>query len=125
MVPPDRVFQEALSNVLRHAGASRTRVVLRYRPDAVELEVHDEGAADRLLVPSQPAARSGGHGLLGMRVRVAVRGGRLETGVRVVGGFSVRARFPLSRRFARSHAWRCPSCSSTTRRWSASGCASC
>lgn len=99
-----RVLQEALSNVLRHAGASRTRVVLRYCPDAVELDVEDGGAADRLLVPSQPASRSAGHGLLGMRERVAVHGGRLQTGVRSDGGFSVRARFPLSHRFAGSRA---------------------
>ena len=77
--------------------------VVRYAPDAVVVEVEDDGAGERLLVPSQggSGARSvGGHGLLGMRERVALYGGSLEAGPRAATGFTVQARFPLSHRFS-------------------------
>jgi signal transduction histidine kinase len=85
-----RIVQEALTNSLKHAGGHRTRIVLRYSSDAIDLEVLDDG-------PSGPVRQNGGgHGLVGMRERVALYGGRLETGPRASGGFAVRARLPLT-----------------------------
>ena len=83
-----RIVQEALTNALKHAGPARARVVVRYGADDVELEITDDGR--------EPAAVDGnGHGLAGMRERIAVYGGTLETGGRSGGGYSVRARLPL------------------------------
>jgi signal transduction histidine kinase len=84
-----RIVQEALTNVLRHAGGASARVVVRYEPDAVELEIADDGAGP----PEDPEA-TGGHGLIGMRERVQLFGGELEAGPRPGGGFRVRARLP-------------------------------
>ena len=83
-----RVAQEALTNVLRHADSPRrVEVVLRYLESEVELTVRDDGRAI--------AAGDGqGHGLAGMRERVALRGGTLQTGPRPDGGYEVRARLP-------------------------------
>ena len=83
-----RVMQEALTNVLKHAGATRAWATLRWLPDVLEVEVTDDGAGGA-------GANSGGHGLAGIRERVSLLGGELETGTRADGGFSVRARFPL------------------------------
>jgi signal transduction histidine kinase len=81
-----RIVQEALTNVLKHAGPARAAVTLRYRSGEIELEVVDDGAA---------APRGGrGHGLLGMRERAAVVGGRVETGPRAEAGYAVRATLP-------------------------------
>ena len=84
-----RIVQEALTNALRHAGGASARVVVRYEPDAVELEVADDGPGP----PEDPEA-SGGHGLIGMRERVQLFGGELEAGPRLGGGFLLRARLP-------------------------------
>ena len=84
-----RIVQEALTNALRHAGGASARVVVRYEPDAVELEVADDGPGP----PEDPEA-SGGHGLIGMRERVQLFGGELEAGPRPGGGFLLRARLP-------------------------------
>jgi signal transduction histidine kinase len=84
-----RIVQEALTNALRHAGGGSARVVVRYEPDAVELEVADDGPGP----PEDPEA-SGGHGLIGMRERVLLFGGELEAGPRPGGGFLLRARLP-------------------------------
>jgi signal transduction histidine kinase len=84
-----RIVQEALTNVLRHARASRVVVTLAFRDSALELEVLDDGVAPR------PEAVAGGHGLVGMRERVALLGGELETGRRESGGFRVAARLPV------------------------------
>lgn len=81
-----RIVQEALTNVLKHAGSARTLVTLRYHPGEIELEVVDDGTA------AGPAGR--GHGLLGMRERAAVVGGRVETGPRDGRGYAVRASLP-------------------------------
>lgn len=83
-----RVVQEALTNALKHAGPARATVVLRYLPDALEIEVADTGAGT-------PNGDGSGHGLAGMRERVAVFGGEIESGPRPGGGFEVRARLPL------------------------------
>jgi signal transduction histidine kinase len=84
-----RVVQEALTNVLKHAGVATARVSIRFTPRALELEVADDGAGPT-------AARAAGHGLVGMRERVAIYGGEFEAGARASGGYFVRARLPLA-----------------------------
>jgi signal transduction histidine kinase len=86
-----RLVQEALTNSIKHAGASRAEVVVRYGQGAVELLIRDDGRGI-----SDGKAESGGHGLVGMRERVAVYGGELEAGPRPNGGYELRARLPLS-----------------------------
>jgi signal transduction histidine kinase len=83
-----RVVQEALTNALKHAGAARAEVLLRYGADALELEVRDDGRGSK-------NGHSGGHGLVGMRERVTVFGGEFDAGPRPEGGFGVRVRLPL------------------------------
>jgi signal transduction histidine kinase len=83
-----RIAQEALTNALKHAGPARARLVLRYRESEVELEVVDDG--------SSSANGDGGHGLIGMRERVAVFGGTLEADQLPEGGFRVLARLPVA-----------------------------
>lgn len=92
-----RLTQEALTNVAKHAGKTRASVTVRYEPGAVHLEILDDGPACDA-VPDHTASPSGdrsrGHGLLGMRERVAVWGGTLEAGPRLEGGYAVRALLP-------------------------------
>ncbi|HKF75057.1 MAG TPA: ATP-binding protein, partial [Candidatus Dormibacteraeota bacterium] len=83
-----RIVQEALTNTLRHAGAGRAEVVVRYCDTGVEVEVTDDGRG-----PSANGA-TGGHGLAGMRERVGMFGGELQVGARNGGGFRVRAMLP-------------------------------
>ena len=84
-----RIVQEALTNTLRHAGNVATQIVLRYRPDEFTLEVRDDGRAE-------PAGQAeAGHGLAGMRERVALVGGTLVAEDLPGGGFLVAARMPL------------------------------
>jgi signal transduction histidine kinase len=84
-----RIVQEALTNARKHAGeAARAQITLRYGAEALEIDVVDDG-------PGAGKASGGGHGLIGMRERVAVFGGNLETGPRQGGGFAVRAVLPL------------------------------
>jgi signal transduction histidine kinase len=82
-----RILQEALTNALRHARATHAEVVVRYG-DPLELEVRDDGVGRQ-----SPAGT--GHGLLGMRERVALYGGGLEAGPLDGHGFRVRATLPL------------------------------
>jgi signal transduction histidine kinase len=91
-----RIVQEALTNVLRHAGPARAEVAVGYRDDALVLDVTDDGrgAAAGLDHPPVPGS---GHGLVGMRERVALFGGQLSTGPRAGGGFAVRAQIPVQR----------------------------
>ena len=84
-----RIVQEALTNVLKHAGPAEASVVVRYGNESLEVEVADDGHG-----PSR--ASDPGHGLAGMRERVALYGGELATGSRNGGGFVVRARLPLA-----------------------------
>ncbi|MGP3959186.1 sensor histidine kinase [Nonomuraea sp. 3N208] len=86
-----RVLQEALTNVLRHAGEVPTAVTIGYTDHALTLEVRNEPGRPA------PAAKRGGHGLVGMRERLAMVQGSLHTGVEPDGGFAVRARFPIPR----------------------------
>jgi signal transduction histidine kinase len=83
-----RIVQEALTNVVRHAGPTRARVQISYRADEVSIEVIDDGPAGQ---PPPPMSRAGsGHGLIGMRERAALFGGELAAGPDA-GGFRVRA----------------------------------
>ena len=89
-----RVVQEALTNVRRHADASHARVHVRYRDDALEVEVEDDGRGGD---QAGGLAESGsGHGLVGMRERVGLYGGHLSAAPRPDGGFLVRAVLPLT-----------------------------
>ena len=93
-----RVVQEALTNVLKHAGQARTTVRVEYRPRELLITVCDDGPP-----PGSPApdlARGeprgpGGRGLIGLRERVAVYGGELDAGPRPGGGWRLAARIPL------------------------------
>ncbi|WP_062384887.1 sensor histidine kinase [Demequina iriomotensis] len=82
-----RVAQEAITNATRHAHASAIDVRLGWSPSAVELEVCDDGVG----IVGDPAS---GHGLVGMRERVALYGGELAIGPGEGTGLVVRARFP-------------------------------
>jgi signal transduction histidine kinase len=84
-----RIVQEALTNALKHAGDAHAEVRVRYGPDSLELEIADDGAG------AAGRAASGGHGLVGMRERAALYGGRLDAGRRASGGFAVRVVLPI------------------------------
>jgi signal transduction histidine kinase len=84
-----RIVQEALTNVLKHAGPARARVLLRYGGDALEIAVEDDGAGTG-------NGGGGGHGLVGARERAALYGGELEAGPLAGGGYALRARLPLA-----------------------------
>jgi signal transduction histidine kinase len=88
-----RIVQEALTNVVKHAGPARARLTIRYRDQDVMVEVTDDGRGAAAIAGDGPAGT--GHGLLGMRERVAAFGGDLEVGPRPGGGFRVAARLPL------------------------------
>lgn len=91
-----RVVQEALTNVLRHGGpVAHVRVACSH--DRVELEVTDEGRPRSTRIePSRNAESGTGHGLLGMRERVALYGGSFEAAPRPGGGFRVHASLPYA-----------------------------
>jgi signal transduction histidine kinase len=101
VVPPGvdlsayRIVQEALTNVIKHAGSmTRARVRVTYLPDQVDVSVSDDG---RLPVDSSDATRRvDGHGLINIRERVAVLGGTVSAGPGPDGGFVVRAHLPYS-----------------------------
>jgi signal transduction histidine kinase len=82
-----RILQEALTNTLKHAAASRADVHLRYRARELELEVVDDGRGSA-------GARGAGLGLIGMRERAALHGGEVAAAPATGGGFLVRARLP-------------------------------
>jgi signal transduction histidine kinase len=97
-----RVIQEALTNVLKHAGMARTVITLDYRPSGLTVEVTDDGPPGRPADPSacpQPAGRPADipgtrRGLLGLRERVILHGGEFDAGPRPGGGWRVMGRFP-------------------------------
>jgi signal transduction histidine kinase len=85
-----RIVQEALTNVVRHAGPATARVAVRYGPDRVAVEVVDDGRG------GDPDGQDrGGQGIVGMRERAALYGGSLEAGPLSGGGFRVAASLPL------------------------------
>jgi signal transduction histidine kinase len=83
-----RFVQEGLTNALKHASADQAQVLVRYGKGEIELEVADNGTGGG-------DGSSGGHGLVGMRERVAVYGGELEAAEGPEGGFRLRARLPV------------------------------
>jgi signal transduction histidine kinase len=89
-----RIVQEALTNVVKHAGPARAQVRIRYGDQEVTVEVTDDGRGVGALAGD---GRAGvGHGLIGMRERVAAFNGDLEASPRPGGGFRVAARLPLA-----------------------------
>jgi signal transduction histidine kinase len=83
-----RIIQEALTNALKHGGADRAEVEVRYADRYLRIEVLNTGP------PARPPQGTG-RGLIGLRERVAVYGGDLDARRRFGGGFRVRARIPL------------------------------
>jgi len=81
--------QEALTNALKYAGEARATVQIHYGANSLELEITDDGAGGPV------RASSGGHGLVGMRERVALYGGHLDANRDPSGGFVVRATLPI------------------------------
>ena len=105
-----RIVQEALTNARRHAPGAGVRVELTYLPDRLAVRVRDDGAsAPTMVLPAgDPAGRTrvetpapgeqgGGHGLVGMRERATMLGGRFSAGPAAEGGFVVEAELPLTR----------------------------
>ena len=84
-----RIVQEALTNVLKHGGDARATVVVAYGDRTLEIEVADDGRGG--------TPDGSGHGIVGLRERVALFGGSLDAGDRDGGGFVVRARLPLEK----------------------------
>ena len=83
-----RIVQEALTNALKHASPARARVIVRFAEQGLELEITDDG-------PGPATERNGaGHGLIGMRERVALHHGSMRTGARPEGGYTVTVRLP-------------------------------
>jgi signal transduction histidine kinase len=83
-----RIVQEALTNTLRHARATRAEVTLTYADGALDVDVRDDGRATG-------NGAAGGHGLVGMRERASLLGGTLDAGPQPGGGYRVHARLPL------------------------------
>jgi signal transduction histidine kinase len=88
-----RIVQEGLTNVVKHAGECRAEVIVRYRPDALELEVHDDGDTG----PASPSNGDGmGSGLIGLKQRAEQLAGEFEAGFDC-DGYRIRARLPIAR----------------------------
>lgn len=87
-----RIIQEALTNIVRHAHASRVAVRVHASADALEVAVQDDGAG------AQEIIDTAGHGIAGMRERVEALGGSFSAGTGTQGGFAVTAVIPLERR---------------------------
>ncbi|PTU54682.1 sensor histidine kinase [Sphaerisporangium cinnabarinum] len=91
-----RVCQEALTNVLKHAGPDpEVTVVVRWGATTLDLEVEDDGRGASSAAEARQEARSGGYGVLGMRERAALFGGSVQVGPRAGGGFRVHLRLPV------------------------------
>jgi signal transduction histidine kinase len=84
-----RIVQEGLTNALKHAGSATAQVRLAFDATALTVEVVDTGRGP------QPGGERIGHGLVGMRERVALYGGTLHTGPRPGGGYRMQARMPM------------------------------
>ncbi|CAN5840382.1 hypothetical protein BH20ACT6_BH20ACT6_02720 [soil metagenome] len=85
-----RIVQEGLTNALRHSGAQRAWVTLRHGDTMLDVVVEDDGRG--------PRGGAGGHGLVGIRERVGLYGGQVETGARPGGGYRLLARLPVRER---------------------------
>jgi signal transduction histidine kinase len=96
-----RIVQEALTNVVKHAEVAACRVTVSYQPDELSVEIIDEGRGGQ--VPAVAGGHGaglggdgGGHGLIGMRERVSMYGGKLIAAPRPERGFRVAARLPIA-----------------------------
>jgi signal transduction histidine kinase len=86
-----RIIQEALTNVVKHAGSdARCVVAVRYGDQSLSIRVTDEGGP----VPATPVVTGTGHGIIGMRERVHLCGGEFSAGPLPQGGFEVTATLP-------------------------------
>ena len=83
-----RIVQEGLTNALKHAHASDADVIVRYRPDELEIEVRDNGHGST-------TSDGLGHGLVGVRERVKIYGGKMSAGPSTDGGFVLTTRLPV------------------------------
>jgi signal transduction histidine kinase len=93
-----RLVQEALTNTLKHAGRAHAGVTIGYTDNALELEVVDDGRGPlRGDGPNDAYGSAAGHGLVGMRERVTLFGGTLQTGARPGGGYRITASIPAAR----------------------------
>lgn len=88
-----RIVQEALTNVVKHAHTARARIEIRHSPHELAVSITDDGPVAEGAEP--PDGSGSGLGLLGMRERVSLFGGRFEAGPRPEGGFAVAAYFPI------------------------------
>lgn len=92
-----RILQESITNVIRHAGATRVTVSVRYGGNDVDIHVVDDGGPGRADSATAPGTAAPGRGIRGMRERCELLGGRLDAGPRVgVPGFEVRATLPTT-----------------------------
>jgi signal transduction histidine kinase len=89
-----RIVQEALTNVVKHSGASTCQVIVGYERDGLTVEITDPGG-DGTAARETTHANGTGHGILGMRERVNLCGGEFTAGPRSGQGFEVIAHFPL------------------------------
>jgi signal transduction histidine kinase len=89
-----RIVQEALTNVVKHAGPTRAQVTIGYGDREVRVEIVDNGRG--MVAPTDNGRAELGHGLIGMRERVQMFDGELQAGPRPGGGFRVAARLPLA-----------------------------
>ncbi|MBO2451182.1 sensor histidine kinase [Actinomadura barringtoniae] len=87
-----RIIQEAVTNVVRHAGAGRCQVTIDYRDDEIDIEIVDDGRGCEV-------GAAGGYGIIGMRERAGLLHGHFTAGPRAEGGFRVQARLPLPAAF--------------------------
>jgi len=86
-----RIVQEGLTNALKHARATHADVTVRYTPNEIGIEVHDDGTG---ATPSD--GHGHGHGLIGIRERVKLYGGEMTAGTTNGGGFTLNTRLPLT-----------------------------
>jgi signal transduction histidine kinase len=92
-----RIIQEALTNALKHGSGQPAEVAVRYADRYLRIEVLNRGPSVLTGDRAAPVQGDEGHGLLGLRQRVAMFGGDLDARRRLGGGFRVRARIPLER----------------------------
>lgn len=89
-----RIVQEALTNIVRHAGASEVRLSLVASPEAISVDIEDDGRGLPAASEEEASAFRAGLGLTSMRERAALMGGTLELSVSAIGGLRVRVRVP-------------------------------
>ncbi len=90
-----RIVQEALTNTVKHAGKANARVLVCYEPEALILDIVDDGRGAAAPLLAGEEEDGAGQGLIGMRERVTLYGGTLEAGPVFPGGYRVHATFPL------------------------------